>query len=455
MAVHSCAAIGTIHTLSFLFTKRSPRQGGKKSKKGGKERRTMKDRGELKVCTTEEIAAMSSEERQKVANSFKARGNSVYQAREFAKAIELYTRANEISPKSEPVTYSNRAASYINLSPPKYEVVIADCDEALRLDPRNVKALNLRATALEALDRYQEASQYFMAATKLDNFQNQSAATSVERVLKKPSAIQAAEIMKNRQLHLPSFTFISAYFAAFRPGAHPTLPEESSTGDSTLLLALQVTEAADYTHAVTLANEAIEQGISWDTGKAEALNLRGNFKFLMGDIDGAKVDLEESLKLVSSFIQSLVNLASVHKEQGDPNSTFECFERAIHDFMEAPKNHTASTEIDDQSVFSHIQNAVTEYKAGNAAHSMTIFRRTGELLMDQQRFEVAVKKLDKAFELEKFKRSLSVFSLVNKGLALCQWKQDIGAAESCCSKALQIDQECEAAVATLAQLSLQ
>lgn len=44
---------------------------------------------------------------------------------------------------------------------------------------------------------------------------------------------------------------------------------------------------------------------------------------------------------------------------------------------------------------------------------------------------------------------------MNKGLALYQWKQDINAAEECCSQALQIDPFCEAAVATLAQLSLQ
>lgn len=44
---------------------------------------------------------------------------------------------------------------------------------------------------------------------------------------------------------------------------------------------------------------------------------------------------------------------------------------------------------------------------------------------------------------------------MNKGLALYQWKQDIAAAERCCQEALQIDPECEAAVATLAQLSLQ
>jgi len=34
-------------------------------------------------------------------------------------------------------------------------------------------------------------------------------------------------------------------------------------------------------------------------------------------------------------------------------------------------------------------------------------------------------------------------------------EQDVGAAERCCNEALRIDPECEAAVATLAQLSLQ
>jgi tetratricopeptide (TPR) repeat protein len=50
---------------------------------------------------------------------------------------------------------------------------------------------------------------------------------------------------------------------------------------------------------------------------------------------------------------------------------------------------------------------------------------------------------------------MNVLPLVNKGLALYQWKQDIAAAERCCNEALRIDPECEAAVATLAQLSLQ
>lgn len=61
-------------------------------------------------------------------------------------------------------------------------------------------------------------------------------------------------------------------------GPLPTLPENPTTGDNTLLLALQALAAADYPHALSLVNEALTQGISWDAGKAEALNLRGTFK---------------------------------------------------------------------------------------------------------------------------------------------------------------------------------
>ena len=50
---------------------------------------------------------------------------------------------------------------------------------------------------------------------------------------------------------------------------------------------------------------------------------------------------------------------------------------------------------------------------------------------------------------------MNALPIVNKGLALYQWKNDIKAAEECCEEALVVDPECEAAVATLAQLNLQ
>ncbi|KZT20687.1 ADP/ATP carrier receptor [Neolentinus lepideus HHB14362 ss-1] len=470
----------------------------KKKNKSSKKRKGMKDKDgpileERKPKAGEvssDEAAMSDDEKIKIAASLKAKGNGAYQSRKFSVAADFYTRAIAVSPKPEPVFYSNRAACYVNMSPPKYEQVVEDCDAALKLDSSYVKALNRRAMALEALDRLEDSLRDFTAATILDKFQNESSAQSVERVLKKLSTRKASEILANREKRLPSHTFVTAYFAAFRSRPLPVLPENPTQGDETLIKALEALEAADYPHAMTLTNEALDQGVSFDVGKAEGLNLRGTFKFLVGDIQGAKEDLLASVEIVPSFTQSWVKLASVYMEQGDPPKAFEAFEEAIkhnskdpdifyhrgqvlfimNEFTRAADDYTKSTELDSNFVFSHIQLAVAQYKSGALSSSMATFRRTlkafpqrsepqnyyGELLLDQQRFQDAVEKFDRAIELERAKAPpMNVLPLVNKGLALYQWKQDIVSAEKCCDEALEIDAECEAAVATLAQLSLQ
>lgn len=61
-------------------------------------------------------------------------------------------------------------------------------------------------------------------------------------------------------------------------GALPALPAEPSQGDNTLILSAEALQAQDYTHSFSLVHEAIEQGISWPEGKAEAMNMRGTFK---------------------------------------------------------------------------------------------------------------------------------------------------------------------------------
>jgi mitochondrial import receptor subunit TOM70 len=57
-------------------------------------------------------------------------------------------------------------------------------------------------------------------------------------------------------------------------------PTKTRDGDQTLMLALSALEAGDYIHAFTLVSESLNLGISWTQGHAEALNLRGTFKFV-------------------------------------------------------------------------------------------------------------------------------------------------------------------------------
>jgi len=64
----------------------------------------------------------------------------------------------------------------------------------------------------------------------------------------------------------------------YATGPLPTIPENLSIGDNTLITALEALGASDYAHSFSFVNEAIEQGITWEQGKAEALNLQGTFK---------------------------------------------------------------------------------------------------------------------------------------------------------------------------------
>ena len=160
----------------------------------------------------------------------------------------------------------------------------------------------------------------------------------------------------------------------------------------------------------------------------------------------------------------------------------------LGEFAEAAKDYQKSIDLDRDFIFSHIQLGVTQYKMGSIASSMATFRRCiknfdkvpdvynyyGELLLDQQKYQEAIEKFETAVEMEKQSKPLgmNVLPLINKALALFQWKQDFGEAEKLCQKALiskmaydvnsirrlinsVVDPECDIAVATMAQLLLQ
>ncbi|KAF2250022.1 mitochondrial precursor proteins import receptor [Trematosphaeria pertusa] len=440
------------------------------------------------------VATLSEEERKEYAAKLKAAGNKAYGSKDYNRAIELYGKA--ILCRQDPVFYSNRAACWNAMS--NWEKVIEDTTAAINLDNEYVKALNRRANAYEQVDRNSEALLDYTASCIIDGFRNENSAQSVERLLKKVAEAKGKTILASKEKKLPSPTFVTNYLQSFRPTPPPYGLEDDAeldenTGNGQLrkgLRAMSTKTAEGYTEAAAAFDKALELG---DLGDHEAFayNMRGTFRYLKGDNDDALKDMDKSVELQPSLTQSFIKRASMHLELANPDAAEADFAAALAqnkddpdiyyhraqlhfikaEFGEAAKDYQKSIDLDKDFIFSHIQLGVTQYKMGSIASSMATFRRCmknfsqvpdvynyyGELLLDQQKYQEAIEKFDTAVEMEKSTKPLgiNVLPLINKALALFQWKNDFAEAEKLCQKALIIDPECDIAVATMAQLLLQ
>ncbi|KAF8852144.1 putative mitochondrial outer membrane translocase receptor [Acephala macrosclerotiorum] len=489
--------------------KESPKKSSKKEKRRKKEEEkkaadvekaekpkapTVESVDELPEVDETTVGKLSEQERKDYAAKLKAAGNTAYGAKDYPKAIDLYGKA--ILCKPDPIFYSNRAACFNALG--QWERVIEDTTAAINLDNEYVKALNRRANAYEHLEKFSEALLDFTASCIIDGFRNEASAQAVERLLKKVAEAKGKAILASKDKRLPSPTFVTNYLQSFRARPPPVgleldaeIPEDSGKGQLQLgLRAMEKKTGDGYEEAAAAFDKALEIG-GLEEHEAFAYNMRGTFKYLRGENISALEDLTKSVDLQPSLTQSFIKRASMHLELGNKDAAADDFEKAMEqnsddpdiyyhraqlhfilgEFPEAAKDYQKSIDLDRDFIFSHIQLGVTQYKMGSIASSMATFRRCiknfdkvpdvynyyGELLLDQQKYQEAIEKFDTAVEMEKQTKPLgmNVLPLINKALALFQWKQDFAEAEKLCQKALIIDPECDIAVATMAQLLLQ
>ncbi|KAK8545781.1 hypothetical protein V6N13_067043 [Hibiscus sabdariffa] len=91
----------------------------------------------------------------KRANELREEGNVKYQSKDYVAALQLYDNALRLIPKTHPdraVFHSNRAACLMQMKPIDYDAVIAECNMAIQVQPRFV-----RARAFEAVGKYEMA----------------------------------------------------------------------------------------------------------------------------------------------------------------------------------------------------------------------------------------------------------------------------------------------------------
>ena len=415
------------------------------------------------------------QDRTNYAGKLKVAGNKAYGSKDYNKAIDLYGKA--ILCKPDPVYYSNRAACYNVLS--EWDKVVDDTSAAIAMDSEYVKALNRRAHAYEHLGKYSEALLDYTASCIIDGFKNEQSAQSVERLLKKVAEQKGKTILEAKGKKLPSATFVSNYLQSFRPRPPPAGLEESAeldenTGKGQLqrgLIAMAKKTGAGYEEASTRFKKAIELG-DLDEHEAFALNMRATFSYLEGDVEDALKDLTLAIEKQPSLSQAYIKRASMQLELGSKEQAAADFDLAMEqnkddpdiyyhraqlhfilgEWVNAAKDYQKSIDLDGDFIYSHIQLGVTQYKMGSITSSMATFRRTikrfdkvpdvynyyGELLLDQQKYQEAIEKFETAIDMERQANptNMNVLPLINKALALFQWKQDFKAAEELCEKAL-------------------
>jgi len=109
----------------------------------------------------------------KQAQKYKDKGNEEFRKGNHGKAIEFYTYATEIDPKN-PIYFSNRATAYGKMG--KWDKSLRDSLKATKLDAQWPKGWWRAGTACMALERYEEAVNYFKTACDIsstnETFQN-------------------------------------------------------------------------------------------------------------------------------------------------------------------------------------------------------------------------------------------------------------------------------------------
>ena len=289
----------------------------------------------------------------------KNRGNKFFKAGRYENAIKCYTEAIEVCPKDKPLDlatfHQNRAAAADQMD--DIAAVISDCDTAINLNNKYVKALDRRAKCLRKQAMKNEEFAYQVEKLKqcleditsvcvLEGFQKQEHLVMVDSVLKELGRAEAGLASKSRKPVMTSHHFVEQYFTSFSEDPILKSIEKESEGDvdekekdgeatSGYVAARESLKSKEYEKIISHCDEEIEAA---GDRQHEAKLLRATFYILTKQQEKAMRDLtdlaDDNAVATKLRVNALIKRASLYIQRckdpsTDPQLSFADFTRAV------------------------------------------------------------------------------------------------------------------------------
>jgi len=396
----------------------------------------------------------------------KNRGNKYFRGGRYELAIKCYSEAIEKCPADKEIDlatfHQNRAAAHDQLD--DLESVIADCNVAVKLNNKYVKALDRRAKTVRKqamqvenyviqVEKLKQCLEDITSVCILEGFQKQEHMMMVDSVLKELGRAEAGLASKNRQPVMTSPHFIQQYFTSFCEDPILKSLEKEAEGDADeeegrqgYLAARRCLRKEEYSDILPHCDQEISTNglhsaedpskdpqlsfadfaaaVELDPDNADIYHHRGQVHLLIDQINAAIVDFNKAVDLQPNFpvayVQKLYTDYRAANTIGDTvtvNKVLEQFNEAVEKFPKCVETYALYAQV----------------------------------LNDQQEFDRADALYQQGMKVDPGNANL----LVHRGLVALQSKGDVNLAVELISQAIRLDEKCEFAYETLGTIEVQ
>ncbi|MCO5563633.1 hypothetical protein L7F22_017280 [Adiantum nelumboides] len=313
-----------------------------------------------------------------------ARNMELWKAKEFSSSLKAYNKAINMY-KDSAALYANRAAA--NLKMNRYEDAYADCCEALKLEPRNVKVLMRRAKASLEMSKLTNALIDLQEALKFDptNEEALSLKRNFEDAIKKRCSSNVA-LPDGRRLAIEEIDSTGTEVRQQK-----NLHEKEEQEDSQLL--------ADQWHAkgntffaeknFREACDCYAKSLTFDPYSVKALCNKSLCGLKLENYIAAEVDASKALVIDSHCIKAFHHRGLARRALGKLTDALEDLQEVLRAF---PGDKTVAAEIEVMMM---------EHDNGR----MLLSKREGPMIIEEINEDVAQEHHEENITLSKHSKS--------------------------------------------------